>query len=42
MEKISDEVTNLYNDLGTRIFLSKPVSLKLLHKTFEEILSLTQ
>lgn len=42
MENISNELTTLYNDLGIKIILPKPISLKLLHKKFEEILSLTQ
>lgn len=42
MENASDEVSKQYQDLGVKTILQKPVSLKLLHKKFEEITNLLE
>jgi len=42
VENISEDITKLYNNIGISTILPKPVSLKLLHKRFEEIISLAR
>jgi response regulator RpfG family c-di-GMP phosphodiesterase len=39
MENVTDELAKLYNNIGIDKILSKPISLKLLQRQFEEIIN---
>lgn len=42
VENLSDDLKKSYNKIGVTVILPKPISLKVLHKRFEELKSATQ
>jgi len=42
VENLSDDLKKSYNKIGVTVILPKPISLKVLHKRFEELISSTQ